>query len=350
MLASILTEAGYKTGLFTSPHIVDYTERIRVNGTPIAPESVIEFVDHIRNASLDFSPSFFEVTFALSLHHFRKEQCNICVIETGLGGRLDATNVITPLLSVITNISLEHTQILGDTIVEIAYEKAGIIKENTPVIVGRMEIHLLGLFAKIAHAKKAPITYASELDFSMEDFPLLGKHQKENYLLVLGILEELNKLGLKTKGKNRWAGLANLRQNTGYAARLQVVSEHPKIILDVSHNPDGVKASLEAIPAVEEGDLHIIYGTSSDKDIKGVLMEFPNRANVYFTEFSNPRTATLSELKKQSENASFNSKHFFSSSLEALNSAQNTASESDTILIIGSFFLVSDFFSIFFPN
>lgn len=344
IIASALTEAGHTVGLFTSPHIEDYTERIRVNGVTIPEESVVKFVNQLKNENLDFAPSFFEMTFALALQHFEASNCDICVIETGLGGRLDATNVITPLLSVITNISLEHTQILGDTLELIAVEKAGIIKENVPVITAEENPVISNIFRTRA---KEMSSHFAQIDEKLEipiDFPLLGSYQHANYRLAFAALNELNDLGIQSTSIDLHEGLKNLHQNTGLKARLQIWKTDPVTILDVSHNPAGIKATLATITALNQGDLHVIYGTSSDKDISSILREFPSETKLYLTEFTNPRSATQKQLEMAVKNSGHSSSHYSKNAPDALLSAQNAAKQSDTILIIGSFFLVADFF------
>lgn len=340
MLASILKENGEKTGLFTSPHIVDFSERIRVNGVPIDEQSVVDFVERIKYSDFGFAPSFFEVTFALSLLYFKQQKCSICVIETGLGGRLDSTNVIQPLISVITNISLEHTAILGDTIDLIATEKAGIIKENTPIVSGDKNDFTNRIFQTIAKTNDAPFHLVNREVPIPKNFPLLGKHQKENFQLAISALRILD---FDISENLIQKGLKNLVQNTGFKARLQVVSESPRIILDVSHNEDGIEKTISALQEVDLGKIHLIYGTSSDKDIKSIVKLFPDDWEIYLTEFKNQRSAS----KKQLEEAflSFRKEKLtvFSSLSEAMRQVQSLVQQEDTILIMGSFFLVSDF-------
>ena len=344
MIASTLTEAGYKVGLFTSPHIEDYTERIRVNGQPIDKQSVIDFVEQMRNAKFDFDPSFFEMTFALSLIHFISKQCDIVVIETGLGGRLDATNVITPLLSVITNISLEHTAILGDTLDLIAEEKAGIIKQGVSIITAEKNPSIQGIFKTKAEELGSVYFDLDEQIDIPKNFPLLGVYQKDNFRLALSSLQKLKEFGFSTNSDHASKGLEKLNTNTGFKARLQVWKQDPLTILDVSHNPDGIKSTLETIREINQGELHIIYGTSSDKDISSILNQFPENCKLYLTEFTNPRTAKIDQLKMAIQEKKHTSVDFFSEAKLAYQSTQNTAKQSDTILIIGSFFLVADFF------
>lgn len=344
MIASSLTEAGYKVGLFTSPHIEDYTERIRVNGHSIDQQSVIDFVKTIRSTELDFDPSFFEMTFALALKHFISQYCDIAIIETGLGGRLDATNVITPLLSVITNISLEHTTILGDTHELIASEKAGIIKPGIPILTAEKKPSIQAIFQAKAAELNSDYLECDQTVEVPKDFPLLGAYQKDNFRLAVSALNKLEDDGFSINSMHVSEGLKNLNENTGFKARLQIWKKSPLTILDVSHNPDGIENTLETIQEINQGQLHIVYGTSSDKDIPSILELFPEDCKLYLTEFTNPRTAKIDELKTATDGKKFNSIDFFSDATLALQSAQNTAKQRDTILIIGSFFLVADFF------
>jgi len=343
MLASILTEAGYKVGLFTSPHITDFRERIRVNGICIDKQSVVDFIRGIKAHSFDFDPSFFEVSFVMALDYFKKQKCDICIIETGLGGRLDATNIITPLVSVITSISLEHTDILGNTLEEIATEKAGIIKPHADVVVGKIVNELTPIFTDRAKGENISIYFANEAKTNYTA-PLLGKHQQDNLMSVDCTLHSLRKHGFSIPENAITNGLLRLSQNTGFNGRLQIVSDNPTIIYDVSHNPDGIKASMKAIAELEFEKLHIVYGTSQEKDVEAILAHFPLDARFYFTEFSNERTMEIEQLKAYIKQDQLVKSLFFSSANEALKTAKEKANANDLILVIGSFFLISDFF------
>lgn len=345
ILASVLTENGEKVGLFTSPHIVDFSERIRVNGVPIDEQSVIDFVQKIRDTKFDFAPSFFEVTFALSLMYFKQQNCSICVIETGLGGRLDSTNVINPLISVITNISLEHTAILGDTLDLIATEKAGIIKENTPIVSGDKNDLTNRIFQTVAKRNNAPFHLANREVSIPDNFPLLGEHQQDNFQLALSALEISN---FDISKNSIQAGLKNLVQNTGFKARLQVVSESPRIILDVSHNEDGIQKTIDALGEMELGKIHLIYGTSADKDVESIAKLFPADWKIYLTEFKNERSAKREILEEVFCTVRKEKNQVFLNLSEAKETVQKSMSQMDTILILGSFFLISDFFDFFF--
>lgn len=344
LLASILKESGEKVGLFTSPHIQDFRERIRVNGEMISEQSVIDFCRPFQLNQLSIEPSFFEITFAMALEYFKKEACTICVIETGLGGRLDATNCITPILSVITNISLEHTQFLGNTLEEIAFEKAGIVKPSVPVIIGETKEETKDVFSKQAELKKSPIYWAE--DFTIKetvDFPLLGSYQRNNFKTVLCALEILKQKGFSITQETIQRGLNHLSENTGFYGRMQLVSKEPNLILDVSHNVDGIQKTLESIQHINQGQLHIIYGTSSDKNYEEIVDLFPSDAQLYLSTFTNLRSISIEQIKELIEKKQMDAK-YFSNVKEAINAAQLTANKEDTILVFGSFFLISDFF------
>ena len=343
MLASILTEAGYTVGLFTSPHIKDYRERIRVNGECIDEQSVVDFIQAIKRNDYSFEPSFFEVTFAMALQFFKKQECDICIIETGLGGRLDSTNIITPLVSIITSISLEHTNILGDTLQEIAYEKAGIIKPNTSVVLGKLPKEVVHIFTDKVEENNCSLYTTDSLEYEYAS-PLLGKHQRDNLLCVNATLHALENNGIATSKQAIINGLDNLSANTGFTGRLQIVDHDPLIIFDVSHNVDGIRASIEAIQILDAKKIHIVYGTSNDKDISSILETLPKNAHCYFCEFTNERSAQLSDLKTIAESKKISEKDFFLSATNALEAAKTNAEEEDLILAIGSFFLISDFF------
>ncbi len=344
MLASILKESGKKVGLFTSPHIEDFRERIRVNGKMISEKEVVDFCDRIKSFNLDFEPSFFEITWVMALVYFSNQQCDICVIETGLGGRLDATNLILPILSIITNIGLEHTNFLGDTLEKIAFEKAGIIKKNIPVIIGETLLQTKPVFIEIAKKNNSEIIFAeNRLKTIPENFPLLGEYQKKNFKIIQSAISLLNTKGFEIIKDSITKGLQNLSKNTGFRGRLEVINSSPLTIIDVSHNYDGIKATLESIAEINKGRLIIIYGTSSDKDLNSIFQLFPKNATYFFSEFNNERSASLEQLRIKAEEINLKS-NYFNNPKEALKSAKYSANEIDTILIFGSFFLISDFF------
>lgn len=341
MLASILKEAGQTVGLFTSPHIHDFRERIRVNGEMATEQFVIDQVQAIQSAQLTIQPSFFEISFLLALLYFQQQNCSVCVIETGLGGRLDATNCIQPEISLITNISIEHTQFLGDTIAAIAREKAGIIKANTPVVIGEYHPEAAPVFKEVATAQHAPIFFASEENIEVPiNFPLLGNYQHANYRLVHKALDCLQHV-FPVSEKAIELGLKNLNRNSGFYGRMQVVEQAPQVIFDVSHNEAGMKATLDYFKDYKH--LVVIYGSSADKDLDKIFQLFPKHFTYFFTEFSNERSATIEKLKHYSEKYEI-SGQFFQSPQEALRVAKTIVNKEDTILVLGSFFLIADFF------
>ena len=344
MLASILTASGEKVGLFTSPHILDFKERIRINGQTISEEEVINFCRQIQEQPLDFNPSFFEITFAMGLYYFKREQCTICVIETGLGGRLDATNIILPLVSVITNISLEHTQFLGNTLGEIAKEKAGIIKESVPVVIGESTAETLPVFEHMSRSTHSELflcnTEESSLPYSL---PLLGNFQEKNLRTVLRTLEVLKSKGFSISETDIEHGLKNLPTNTGFYGRMQSIQESPLTILDVSHNYDGVKKTLQSVQELTKGKLHILYGTSSDKNYEEIISLFPNTCKINLCTFSSFRSLTVQQMEQLAEKM-VPKPVVYTDVVHAISTIQSTANKEDTILVFGSFFLISDFF------
>lgn len=343
MIASVLIENKNTVGLFTSPHIHDFRERITVNGKQIPEERVVSFCNQIRATELEVSPSFFEITWALALAYFIESNCNICVIETGLGGRLDSTNIISPILSVITNISLDHTNILGDTLARIAFEKAGIIKPGIPVVIGESLPETLPVFESKAKETGSKLIFAEDFVPKSEFVHPQGTYQRKNERTVRTALQALESKGFSFSPETIEKGIRNVSQNTGFRGRFEIISKEPLTIIDVAHNEDGIRQMLKTLELYQTGDLHIIYGTSSDKDIISILSLFPSNARFYLTEFTSQRSASLEDLKAVSKKLQLNAL-FFNHVKDALTSAQHSVNKSDTILITGSFFLVSDFF------
>ena len=335
--ASILTELKEKVGLFTSPHIFDFRERIRVNGKKITEAEVISFCTKIKTLKLDFEPSFFEITFVLSLVHFQAKNCSICVIETGLGGRLDATNCILPKISIITNIGMDHMKFLGNTLKEIAIEKAGIIKENTTVVIGKTQNEIKELFTDIAKEKKAKIFFADEnKNNTIELYPA---YQIENLQTALKTLELLS---YSITQKIIQKSIGNLQKNTGLFARMTHINRNPTIILDVSHNEDGIKATLNALIINPKGKLVVLLGSSNDKDINLHLNLFPENTTIYLCTFNNERSRKFEEyqiLKTQNPKI----KEVFADINLAITKLKKLLSKEDTLLVIGSFFLIADY-------
>lgn len=350
MLASIFKESGYKTGLFTSPHITDFRERIRVNGEMISEQFVIDFCNSIeQNDKLKLlEPSFFEITFAMALEYFKDSECNICIIETGLGGRLDATNIINPILSIITNISFDHTDLLGDTLEAIAFEKAGIIKTKVPVIIGETKKETLQVFEAQSKKMDSELILTSKTNIEEFNLPFLAEYQKKNFNIVLTAIEELRKVGYSIGSSQIQIGLNNIRNNSGFIGRMQIIQENPKVIVDVSHNEAGVKETLTAIAKINKGQLHLIYGASADKDHYAILKLLPKDAIISYCLFSNPR-GWNKQLANQIADKQDVKPIVFDNIELAFDYHKSKCHTQDTILIFGSFFLLSDFFD-FFPK
>jgi dihydrofolate synthase/folylpolyglutamate synthase len=342
MLASILTESNEKVGLFTSPHIQSFTERIRVNGTMISEAAVIDFTSKIQALKLAIEPSFFEITFAMALAYFIQEECTICVIETGLGGRLDATNCILPLVTAITSISLDHTQFLGNTLSSIAFEKAGIFKFKVPAIIGNVPSETISVFEAQAKSQQAPFI---QVENRTHDFtiPLLGSYQENNFQLVLTVIDTLKEFGFTINASSIQLGLDHLVKNAGFYGRMQVIGQQPLTLLDVSHNVAGVEQTLETIETINKGQLYVIYGSSSDKNYEEIIALFSKDAVVHFCQFASERSLSATILEDLALKQGSNSL-FFKDIHTAIKTTQQAAKEEDTILVLGSFFLVSDYF------
>jgi dihydrofolate synthase/folylpolyglutamate synthase len=340
MLASVFQEAGYKTGLYTSPHLVDFRERIKVNGKSIPQETVVDFVENHKDDFEDLNPSFFEWTVALAFWYFRAENCHINIIEVGMGGRLDATNIITPDLSVITNVGLDHMAFLGNTKQLIASEKAGIIKPQIPVVIGKKDKEYAAVFREFALEKNAQLHWANEIDVSYLSTDLQGFYQKENLKTALCALRILQKTWTITE-KYIIDGLQNVSINTGLRGRWELLSSAPLTIADVAHNQDGIRYAMLQLQSQYKGKLHIVWGMSSDKDLDKIIAFLPQNAHYYLCEPNVPRAMPTITLESgfSAQKMKFS---LHNSVAEAYQSAVNTASASDTIYIGGSFFVVAD--------
>ncbi len=330
--ASLLQESGLKVGLFTSPHIFDFSERIRVNGCPIAPKYVIDFCERFQNLNSTIDASFFELTFAMALAYFQEQDCDYIVIETGLGGRLDATNVLHPKVSVITTIALDHQEFLGDTLAAIATEKAGIIKHQTPVVIGEKSEATQTIFEQRAAVLNAPIYFSENDNEPIENLPLSG-YQAINLKTALMALKAI---GFDILPQTLFAALENLSRNTGIFGRLETWQQAPKIILDVSHNPAGIAATLPLIEKQCAGQLFILYGASKDKDAKEILDLFPKQAHVAACVFSNLRSKSIDDWQQLGVQTIFED---LPSAIEQLEKQMQLL---DLLWITGSFFLLSD--------
>jgi dihydrofolate synthase/folylpolyglutamate synthase len=341
MLASVLHEAGFKVGLYTSPHLKDFRERIKVNGRMIAKPTVSAFVKKNKRFFEANELSFFEMTVGLAFNFFKKETVDIAIIEVGMGGRLDSTNVITPEVSVITNIGLDHTQFLGNTISKIASEKAGIIKPNIPVVIGETVPESKLVFNKIAKKNNAPIFFAENYDGTKYQTDLLGDYQEWNKKTVLSTLNVLKKQGWQISEKAIVKGLINTVQNTGILGRWQVLQNSPKVICDTAHNPDGLKLTLNQLRNEEYLNLHIVLGTVDDKDLSAILSLFPTNANYYFCKPDIPRGLNAKTLENKALPFGLLGEVYLSVRM-AYKNALNSANENDVIFIGGSTFTVAE--------
>lgn len=330
--ASLLKESGIKVGLFTSPHIFDFSERIRVNGTAITQQAVIDFCERYRALDAQIAASFFELTFAMALSYFQEQACDYIVIETGLGGRLDATNVLEPKVSVITNIALDHQEFLGDTLATIAVEKAGIIKSQTPVVIGEKSEATKLVFEERAAGLKAPIYFSENNNEQIENLPLSG-YQATNFQTALLALKVI---GFELSTAIQVAALANLSDNTGFFGRLGTWKQVPNIIIDVSHNPAGITATLPIIIEQCKGQLFILYGASKDKDAKEILDLFPKQACVAACVFRNPRSKSVADWQQLGVQT------IFTDLPSAIAQVELQMQPADVLWITGSFFLLSD--------
>ncbi len=338
MLASILQEAGYKVGLYTSPHLKNFTERIRINGEEVSRSFVIDFIQKNRVFLEKQGLSFFEMTVGMAFQYFAEEKIDIAIIEVGLGGRLDSTNIITPEVSVITNIGLDHTQFLGETLPEIAFEKAGIIKNNVPVIIGEKQSEVEHVFNEKANVSNSDIVFAS--DFSEEyETDLLGDYQKLNAKTTVKTIETLKNF-LITKDQIK-KGLLNVVRNTGLKGRWQVLSKSPKVICDTAHNKEGLSIVMEQLKKENYNKLHIVLGVVSDKNLETILTLFPKNASYYFCEPKIPRALNVSILKAKAFEFGLSGESFKSVN-QAYKISKEKASGNDLIYIGGSTFVVAE--------
>lgn len=338
IFSAIFQNNGYKTGLFTSPHITDFRERIKINGKLISKDFVVWFVETYQNDILRIQPSFFEITTAMAYLAFEKKNCDIAIIETGLGGRLDATNVISPELSVITSIGLDHTAFLGNTVELIAREKAGIIKSKTPTVVGYVSDSVYDVIEKYAITQDAPIYRTDPLPSKPEPTDLLGEYQQRNIRTVLLGIEILKFYWSLDDGKISEA-INYVKKLTNFKGRLQLISDHPKVIVDAAHNLEGVESLLSEIRLLDYSHLSIIYGASNDKDWKEILRKMPREATFSFVEFDSKRSVKLTDFESEAQSIGIQYK-LFKQAIDALNHSKTTANPDDLILICGSFYLL----------
>ncbi len=341
MISSVLQEANYKVGLYTSPHLVDFRERIKINGKMIEKDFITDFIKDNIDFLNDNSFSFFEMTVGLAFEYFNKNSIDIAVIEVGMGGRLDSTNIISPQVSVITNISFDHTKFLGNTIEEIAKEKAGIIKEGTAVVIGEKQNNTSDLFIDIAKEKKSEISFADELIEDEYDCDLKGVYQKMNIKTSIQTINELVKLGFIISEENIVDGLKNVKTNTGILGRWEIIGEDPLIICDVAHNHEALSIVLNHLISMEYNKIHFVIGFVNDKNLNSIIDLFPMHAEFYFTKPNIERGMDQLELQNlfKSKNRIGNS---FSNVKLALKSALNISKKDDIIYVGGSTFVVAE--------
>jgi dihydrofolate synthase/folylpolyglutamate synthase len=360
LLAAILQLSGYKVGLYTSPHLVDFRERIRIDGEKISQKYIVDFVEQHKASFEPIQPSFFELTMMMAFQYFADMGVDVAIIEVGLGGRLDSTNIITPDLSIITNISFDHTQFLGDTLDKIAFEKAGIIKEGIPVVIGEALPETRPVFESVAKERGAPIVFAEDAKYIKSSvhtasgwiletikYPFLkgqlsGNVQVKNAATVLCALDQLQKLDYHIPSVAVYNGFAHVVALTGLMGRWQVLkSSSPKIVCDTAHNTGGIKYIAEQLKQERYKELHIVLGMVNDKDISSVLKLLPQDAKYYFTKASIARALDGKELKKQAEEAGLEGQDY-STVKEAVLASLKAAGNNDFIYIGGSNFVVAE--------
>ena len=364
MIASVLQEAGFKVGLYTSPHLYGFTERIRVNGLEIEPGYIVDFVETNRKVIEKVMPSFFELTVAMSFDYFAKSDVDIAVIETGLGGRLDSTNVIVPVVSLITNISLDHTDILGETIAEIAGEKAGIIKKGVPVVISEYQEEAAGIFIEKAKHEGASMYFATEtvevkkakinidhlqIDIRCDTWGYLysvslnnsGDYQLKNIPGVVKVLELLNQSGLTIDENALRSGLRFVKKNTGLLGRWEILSKRPIIICDTAHNEAGVEVVARQLKQMDYEHLHIVWGMVAEKDVVKIMKLLPEDAKYYFCKADVPRAMDIETLVKSAAKGG-RTGEAFQNVKSAVIAATNNAGVGDVILIGGSNFVVAE--------
>lgn len=364
MLASVFQASGYKTGLYTSPHIIDFRERIKINGAMIPEEEVVEWVEKHKTIFTELTPSFFEMTVAMALDYFNRQNVDIAIIEVGMGGRLDSTNIISPLFSVITNIGLDHTQFLGSTYATIAREKAGIIKPNTPVIIGEYNEQTFPVFQETAALANAPLTLASDkyvvtksqptsdgkLEITVQQsingtqekvlLDLIGHYQKKNIVTVLAALEIVTTL-FPINFKKALDALKYAANATGLNGRWQVLATQPYVVVDIAHNAQGLSEVVRQISNTTYDNLFMVLGVVSDKDVEAMLKMLPSKAKYYFTQPSIPRAMHVDKLTEIAKLAGFEGEAF-SMVGDAIEVALKKAKLTDMVYIGGSAFVVSD--------
>lgn len=339
MLASILQEAGYKVGLYTSPHLKDFRERIKINGTPIPKSFVIQFISNNRGFFEERHLSFFEMTVGMAFEYFSNAEVDIAIIEVGLGGRLDSTNIITPLVSLITNIGFDHMDMLGDTLPEIAFEKAGIIKENVPVVVSEFHDETAPVFQKVSKERNAKLIFADKETSEIFQTSLKGKYQTKNIKGVLAVLSALQDFTVRKE--NIVNGLNRVVENTGLMGRWQQLGQAPRIICDTAHNKEGLQLVLDQLKEEEYDTLHMVLGFVKEKDLRSLLPMFPVNAVYYFCEPNISRGLPADLLGEMAKEYNLKGEVFKDVSM-AYTAAKQAAKKSDFIFVGGSNFVVAE--------
>jgi dihydrofolate synthase/folylpolyglutamate synthase len=339
MLASILQEAGYKVGLYTSPHLKDFRERISINGNTIGKKQVVNFIKKNKTFLLENKLSFFEMTVGMAFDYFAQKEVEIAIIEVGLGGRLDSTNIIMPEVSLITNIGMDHLDMLGDTLNKIASEKAGIIKANVPVVISEYQDEIAESFESIAKSKNSKIIFADQVIDKNYKTSLQGNYQSKNIKGVVAVLKELKNFKLKKKHIKR--GLKKVVQNTGLLGRWQILNKKPMIVCDTAHNKEGLTYVIQQLGQQRFNQLHIVMGFVKDKDLNVILPLFPKSASYYFCRPNIMRGLEVDALVEKANDhgllgEAYDSVH------EALKAAKQHASKSDFIFVGGSTFTVAE--------
>jgi len=340
LLSSILQESGYKVGIFSSPHILDFRERIKINGKKIEKDFIVKFVNKYFNFFKDKNFSFFEITTALSFQYFEKNNIDIAIVECGLGGRLDSTNIIDPVLSIITNVSMDHMNILGDDIMSIAQEKAGVIKKSTPVLTSEKKKHILKYFEQFSITKNASFYTNKYFHFIKKKFSHLSEFQIENISTCRSAIDILNKLELNISNSSFDLGFKNLKKNTDFIGRWDIVSKNPLIILDIAHNEDAFSGIMKEMSNIDKRK-HIILGFSSEKDLEKIFDKINIDANYYFCCGTNSRVLSPDNYIDKIISLGYNYK-IFRNSMLAYGYVNSILGDNDMILITGSAFIVSD--------
>ncbi len=339
-LASIFATAGYKTGLFTSPHLKDFRERIRINGSMIPEQKVVDFVQFYRREMQDMQPSFFELTCAMAFEYFASEKVDIAILEVGMGGRLDSTNVVIPEVSVITSIGLDHQQFLGNTLIEIASEKGGIIKTGVPVVISENEAEVVNTLREIATKKQAEIDQVTESGPTLKT-DLGGIYQDENMRTVAATLDVMRGRGWFLSETAVQEGAMNVVKNTGLRGRWELLSQNPLVIADVGHNAEGVAMAMQMLSDLPEGTRHIVWGMVSDKDASAIFKLLPQDAHYYWCRPDVPRGKDVDVLR--SDAAAFGlSGETYTTVKMAFDAAQKAADYADVVFVGGSVFVVAE--------